>query len=236
MIRLTVLLSLIFLAFCSTAPTADSEIQPPLLPKRELKKDIPNDSWVKTFFDGYKIEIHEKGNNVREEKRGGLDEFAVENGVSILREDVLPENNLEVRVWVGFGLYGNDGFILRRSSENWSAVFLKKMICHDFKTHGKYDLPPPKSGWDALWQKLVEADILILPDSSKLKYPDGVIDGKSYVVETNSDFLYRTYHYGNPDFVKLKEARQMVKIGQIVADEFDLESFSSKTGGCGKDK
>ena len=109
------------------------------------------------------------------------------------------------------------------------------MICHS-ENRGKINLSNPKSGWNATWQKLVDAGILVLPDSSKLKYEDGVMDGKSYVIETNSDYLYRTYQYGNPNYVKLKEAKQMVEIGQIIADEFGLESFSSETGGCGKNE
>lgn len=227
---------MIFLAACSNVPkNADLEILPLATPQRELKKDIPNDRWVKIFFEGYKIGVLEEGGNIREERSGGLDEFAVENGFSILREDVLPEHDLEVRVWVGFGLYGKDGFILKRSSGNWSAIGLKKMICHA-ENRGKINLPAPKSGWEAAWQKLVDAEILTLPDSSKLKNAGGILDGKGYVVETNSDYLYRTYHYGNPNYVKLKEAAQMVKIGQIIADEFNLDSFSMETGGCGKNE
>jgi hypothetical protein len=222
MIRNILFLTLVFLTACSEMPKEIAVIQQSPTPKRELKTDIPKDSWVKIYFQG-----------IDESDTFGLDKFAKREGLSILRETVLPENDLEVRVWVGFGLYGIDGFILTRSSRNWSAVSLKQMICQAEK-RGKTNLQTPKSGWENAWQKLVEVGILTLPDSSKLKYVNGVMDGTSYVVETNSDFLYRTYQYGNPNFEKLKEAKQMVKIGQIIADEFGLETF--KTGGCGKDE
>jgi len=69
-----------------------------------------------------------------------------------------------------------------------------------------------------------------------LEYKNLVEDGKGYVVETNHDYVYRTYQYSNPDKEKLKEAKQMIKIGEIIADEFGLESFSIKAGGCSKDE
>jgi hypothetical protein len=234
MIRITILLFWIFAAACSNPPP-NLEIQPVSTPKRKFQKDIPDDSWVKLFFDGSETETIDENGKIKSEKRGGLDEFASINGLSVLREDVLPENDLEVRVWVGFGLYGIDGFILKRNSGNWSATGLKQMICHA-ENRGRIDLQAPKSGWESAWKKLVDAKILILPDSSKLNYKGGVTDGKGFVVETNSDYLYRTYHYGNPNYVKLKEAEQMVKIGQIIAEEFGLESFSLKTNGCGKNE
>ena len=236
MIKISVLLFLLFLAACANVPkSADLEIPPSATPQRELKKDIPDDRWVKIYFEGYNIEIVDESGKIREEKRDGLDGFAFENDFSILREVVLPENDLEVRVWVGFGLYGKDGFILKRSSGTWSAIALKQMICHA-ENRGKIDLPAPKSGWEAAWQKLVDAEILTLPDSSKLNYKGDITDGKGFVVETNSGYLYRTYHYGNPNYVKLKEAGQMVKIGKIIAEEFGLESFSSETNDCGKNE
>ncbi len=165
----------------------------------------------------------------------GIDTIAMRNGLSKLRETILPENDLEIRIWVGFGKFGNDALIIKRSSGNWSAMSLKQMICYG-ENRGKINLSNPKSGWDTTWQKLADSGILTLPDSSKLKSRNYVIDGKSYVVETNFDYLYRTYEYSQPDEQKGNEAKQMVKIGQIIADEFGLESFSLKTGGCGKDE
>jgi len=224
MIKRKFLVVFIFLTACSNIPRDNVITQQSPTPKRELRTDIPKDSWVKLYFEG-----------MENTKLPGLDKIAMQNGFSILRETVLPENDLEIRIWVGFGKYGNDGLILKRSSGNWSAVNLRKMLCH-LENRGKYNLESPKSGWEKTWQKLIDEEILTLPDSSKLKYEYGVVDGKSYVVETNFDYLYRTYQYSNPDYQKLKEARQMIKIGEIIADEFGLDSFSIKTGGCGKDE
>jgi hypothetical protein len=59
------------------------------------------------------------------------------------------------------------------------------MSCH-FEKRGKYKLESPKSGWETLWQKLIDTGILTLPDSSELEYKNLVEDGKGYVVETNT--------------------------------------------------
>lgn len=228
------IVALLFFLFASCGEIPKDFAPPPLpTPKKELKTDIPDAPWVKILFDGFEFEEINKNGKGRTEKRGGLDKLAADNGFSKLRETVLPENDLEARVWVGFGKYGNDGLILKRSGGSWSGAVLKQMLCHS-ESRGKYDLKPPRSGWDAAWQKLVDKGILTLPDSSKLKYEGGILDGKSYVVETNYEYLYRIYEYGNPNYEKLKEAAQMVEIGKIIAAEFDLESFSTETGGCEK--
>lgn len=44
----------------------------------------------------------------------------------------------------------------------------------------------------------------------------------SYVVEYNSDGVYQTYMYDNPDNAKCGEAKRMIEIGSIIAGEFDL--------------
>lgn len=224
MIKLSIIIILIFISACHVPSVEqNTELQSPT-PKRELGRDIPNASWVEIFF-GEMPGI----------ARPGLDKIARQNGFSILKEVILPDNDLEVRLWVGFGKYGNDGLILKRDSGNWSAINLREMSCH-FEKRGKYKLESPKSGWETLWQKLIDTGILTLPDSSELEYKNLVEDGKGYVVETNHDYVYRTYQYSNPDKEKLKEAKQMIKIGEIIADEFGLESFSIKAGGCSKDE
>lgn len=44
----------------------------------------------------------------------------------------------------------------------------------------------------------------------------------SYVVEINKDQKYRTYLYDNPSEAKCSEAKQMLEIARIIAEEFDL--------------
>jgi hypothetical protein len=204
--RKVILISSLLLASCS-APVPQENIMPAgAQAERELRLIIPQETWEPIFFRA----INERTSRVN---------------LPSLRTVKLPEGDLEFRVWVGFGLYGIDGFILRRSSARWSADHLHEMI--ERPPYGAYhkNLEAPKSGWESVWHKLVDAGITTLPDSSEINCEAGIMDGKSYVVEMNKDRVYRTYEYGNPNFAKCGEAKQMVRIGEIIADEFGLEEF-----------
>jgi hypothetical protein len=92
-------------------------------------------------------------------------------------------------------------------------------------------LPSPKSGWNRVWQSLVDAGILTLPDAAEVNCNPRVFDGISYVVESNINMTYRTYMYGNPwyakppEYKRCDEARRMILIGKIIGEEFGLERF-----------
>lgn len=142
-----------------------------------------------------------------------------------LKSKSFPEDDLEIRVWSGFGITALRGFLLKRIAGEWSAVDLDWEVFKNSK--GKRDLKPldkkfdvPNSGWDAAWQKLVDAGILTLPDAEKIDCRGGALDGMSYVVEYKFRNTYRTYMYDNPNYAKCNEAKQMVKINRIIAEEF----------------
>ena len=92
---------------------------------------------------------------------------------------------------------------------------------------GKRDIKPldkkldvPKSGWDVAWQRLVDTGILTLPDAEKIDCRGGALDGMSYVVQYKLKNTYRTYMYDNPNYAKCDEAKQMIEINRIIAEEF----------------
>lgn len=66
----------------------------------------------------------------------------------------------------------------------------------------------------------MDAGVLSLPDAGSIGCQVGGLDGISYVVETNMDKTYRTYMYDNPQFASCKEAKQIIEIVDILADEF----------------
>ena len=141
-----------------------------------------------------------------------------------LRSKALPKDDLEVRIWSGFGITLLEGFVLKRTAGEWSAVDLGWELSGNRKGKRtvKLDkkLDVPKSGWDAAWQRLVDAGILTLPDAGKINCSANMNDGFSYVVEYKLKNAYRTYMYDNPDDAECDEAKRMVEINKIIADEF----------------
>ena len=142
-----------------------------------------------------------------------------------LKSKTLPQDDLEVRIWSGFGITLLEGFVLKRTSGEWSALDLDWEVIE--KRNGKRDIKPldkkldaPKSGWDAAWQKLIDAGILTLPSATDINCSGNTLDGFSYVIEYKLKNKYRTYMYDNPEYAKCDEAKQMVKINKIIAEEF----------------
>ena len=159
------------------------------------------------------------------------DEFFSKVNLRNLRTVLLPDGDFEVRVWVGFGGSGEDCFILRYFSGQWSAIHLQGMAEAPPFPNSLTPLSSPKSGWNKAWQRLVDARILSLPDAAEVKCNPRILDGICYVVESNINMIYRTYLYCNPWYDKppfykrCNEAKQMILIGKIIGEEFGLEHF-----------
>ncbi|HKO60487.1 MAG TPA: hypothetical protein VJV03_04950 [Pyrinomonadaceae bacterium] len=183
---------------------------------QEPRLEIPNEAWVPIFFEGTGAASKPINELTREAK------------LPSLRTIRMRGDDLEVRVWVGFGLQGVDGLVLRRSSNQWSAIHLHGMADRPPFPSSQQKLDAPKSGWEAAWRKLVEAGILTLPDASELRCRTYIKDGTSYIVETNMNSTYRTYLYDNPKYARCNEARQMIRIGEMIGDEFSLDNFMIK--------
>jgi hypothetical protein len=61
----------------------------------------------------------------------------------------------------------------------------------------------------------------MLPDGA-LNCKTQVLDGVSYVVETNVNRKYRIYGYFNPQVANCDEAKQLLLIEAILSEEFQL--------------
>jgi len=137
----------------------------------------------------------------------------------------LRGDDFEIRRWTGFGVILPNGFVLTRTSGEWSAIRLDWKVSEN--RQGNRDLKPinikldaPKSGWEVAWQKLVDAGILTLPDAEKINCSGRTVDGISYVVEYKLKNTYRTYMYDNPQNADCDEAKLMMEINRIIAKEF----------------
>lgn len=171
---------------------------------------IPNDRWEPFFFES-------------------LTEHTREVNLLNLRKIVLPNDDLEVRVWYDSLPFTLDGVILKRSGDQWSAACLHGGKYPHFQIQQKA-IVAPKSGWNAVWETLIQAGILTLPDASELHCKPDALDGIGYVVETNVNRVYRTYRYSNPQLAGCDEAKQMIEIAKIIADEFKLENSKELQG------
>lgn len=166
--------------------------------------DIPKATWEKIYFES-------------------IDERTDEANLKSLRKIQLSENDIEVRVWMGFGLSRLEGFVLKRVNNEWMAIQVdsdyvsKKFINRNIK------LSEPTDGWGKTWQKLIDAEILTLPDAESINCNAGALDGFSYVVEIKKGINYRTYMYENPDLDfenKCREAEQIQKIVKIIFQDY----------------
>jgi hypothetical protein len=67
----------------------------------------------------------------------------------------------------------------------------------------------------------------MLPDASAIGCSAMMNDGMSYVVEVKRRGIYRTYLYDNPNYAKCDEAKRMIKIGNIVSEEFGVAEMAA---------
>jgi hypothetical protein len=195
-------------ASCSSLPRSQDNKTTPSPTRREFRLNVPKDTWESIFFEA-------------------IDERAKLSNLKTLRL-ALPDDDLEVRVWHGFGLTALEGFVLKRTAGRWSAIHLDGITRKVGPAQSQRNLETPKSGWDACWRRLQDAGILTLPDAAAIGCSAGVLDGMSYVVEYNYEGTYRTYLYDNPDYAKCNEAKRMIQIGNLISEEFALPTMAAK--------
>ena len=168
---------------------------------------------------------------------------ADDDGLDDLRGRQLKDNDCEVRIWIEpmTELDAAEGYVIRRLSNSWSARHLLPReigpaivgtkhgvtigpAARD-SVKGKTNDVEPLNGWDFLWRNLTEAGLLTLPDEGSLPVKAGARarKGMIYVVETRTDTEYRTYRYTAPEQHDLPETKAMVRIIQVLRDEFSSD-------------
>lgn len=173
--------------------------------KKQLQLSVPKATWEPIFFDH-------------------INKGAKAARLPDLRKAVLPNDDMEVRIWIGFGLTELEGFIIRRSNDKWVAFRIKGIDPRLSWKNPQITFLTPKSGWNNFWRCLTDEGILTLPDASELKNEARINDGVSYVVEINMNKTYRTYHYSNPEYQKWEEAKHIIQIEDILLEEFNLKA------------
>ena len=175
---------------------------------QRVEIELSNSGWEQIFFRTIN----------RTTELGGLDE---------LRKTSLKRDDIEVRVWRGFGLEGLEGVILKRTNKQWKAFHVKADVYAEPQRVELKALNPPKSGWDSLWKMATEHGLLTLRDPSEINCEDSGFDGTSYVVEINQNNFYRTYRMRAGG--KCDGVQQLEEIDDLIGEEFDSGLEQCKT-------
>lgn len=154
---------------------------------------------------------------------GTIDERVDAANLANLRQVSLQGDELEVRIWAGFGLGRLRGVVLRRSAAGWIGLHLEPP---EERNTGAREITP-RGGWDALWARIEREGLLVLPDSATLKPGPKVADGICYVVEINRKGTYRAYHYCNPSDQYWPEGHRFLRIARALDTRFGITSFLS---------
>lgn len=187
---------------------------------QRVEIQLPNHRWEPIFFNG----VSRDGIS---ELKGGINQATKLAGLKELRKTSLKDDDIEVRVWRGFGLSPLEAVILTRTNNHWFAQHLKTDNYYDYEQVKLKQLNKPKSGWESFWKQVTDKGILTLRDPSEINCEDDGIDGMSYVVEINQNKIYRTYQMRSGG--KCNGVQQMEKIGEIIGLEFDSGQEQCKT-------
>lgn len=167
--------------------------------KPAVKINLPNASWEPIFFKE-------------------IDRVSALANLNPLRTVNVNDDDIQVRIWRGFGLDPLEGVVLARTKGIWRGKHIRALYNKDETLAEAIKLMPPKSGWQPLWQSITEKGLLTLPDPSEINCEDhDGLDGTNYVVEINQNNTYRTYRYGGG---KCNETQKMFDIGDIIPAEF----------------
>jgi len=136
--------------------------------------------------------------------------------------DVQNNENLYVRVWI---VQESDvlGFDLMKNDHEFKAL---KIDYSPRKIFGKVKVTSvsPMDGWEQLWENLKLNHIFELPDSSVLKEEQSVVDGFIVVVQIKRGEKCWNYHYKNPFYQTWPEAKFIINILKILAENFPRRS------------
>jgi hypothetical protein len=175
---------------------------------KRLHLEVPNEIWVRVFFEAADLSSKPINELTREAKLPNL------------RTTLLPENDLEVRIWNGFGAEGKvHGIFLRRSNNKWAVIRLYSPG-KDLNIQYSETRREARSGSNNAWSRLVSAGILTLQDAPEVECGEIGKDAEAYVIEVNANQTYRTYHSASPETATCEQAKQLLKIVDIIAEEF----------------
>ena len=152
-------------------------------------------------------------------------------GLPSLRKVEVADDDLEMRIWVGFGYPTLSGFILERKENKWSASYLPQyQKSKEAPKPSLITLDRPVIGWDKLWSRLEEQDIMAEYENDTEKFSfnaqGGVFevftDSTSVLVEVLIHNRHRYYSYHAPCYSKAKGAKKLLKAVKVLEENFKI--------------
>jgi len=192
-------------------------------------RNLPIPKTESTLSDFEKTKRIEKA---KQNLREAIKEVSKRFRLSLLEDQKLPDGDLIVRVW-RFSAFADKDliFIFQRKSNVWSANLVEKTVKNENDIKGALveiktiELGKPKSDWESFWLKLVNAEILVLPNDNEVESVP-CTDCWLYTVEAKVDGIYQVYDCNAPEINKdLHKSQQMIKIIQIISEEFNRNDF-----------
>lgn len=192
---------------------------------------IPTPQPVLSDFEKRRAEWTKKSN---QEIRESIKKDSKSFRLSVLADDNLAKEDLEVRIW-RFAAFGERNIVLALKSidGNWSANLVERTIAEKDLSKknpptkfSRKRLEKPNSDWEKLWKEITDAEILTLFSNNEAEYIP-CLDCWLFVVETKTNENYRIYGYHAPEVNNdSHESRQIVKIINVISYEFNLNVFN----------
>lgn len=209
-----VTLTVLFLAACNGATNSDekSSAQPIAFidTLQGFKKEIP--TYDNGGLDLFYLWVKEK------QKQLGLD--SLENGFE----------NLQIRLWYDSSrILGRKLVVITNRDTNWSAKVYNMKVIYDGENEKIFVFSTkqvsPKSGWPIFSKKLLDLQVLTLPDMYAIPdLVDNWKDGEGYAVEVATKMQYRFYTYHMPREFQAQywQAKNLVEVLDLLAEELNV--------------
>ncbi len=154
-------------------------------------------------------------------------------------------DSVVIRIWYGGPMTGERIIVLKNDYKKWTAAIHLPYseVNPEYKerkdsiTGWNYDeqyiykstmyFAKPNSGWGNFLKKMLDYEILTLPDESRISNYEipMVMDGDGVTVEVATKKLYRKYSYTNPSRnrnKKVPQPQQILMFVKFMDDEFNL--------------
>lgn len=136
-----------------------------------------------------------------------------------IQKNKYKEQDIEVRVWLTYEVESIKRIIIKKKSGKWSAKYLSTKN----KRTKEVNLGNPKSGWELFWKHLEEQKISSNLDDSLVGAVEPFEESEEVIIESFVEGLYRHYSYNAPRFSENDEGKRVVKILEIISNEFGIE-------------